>query len=299
MADIPEGSFTHTLEEIDAATTQVENAKGQSESLSAAITSAAETAATTATTAAIGTLDVSSVGGSGKYISAISETDGKISATATSLATSVTDGGSAAVTGGAVYTALAGKASIADILGQGTSLVSGTNLDTLYEPGSYYTESINVSESLVNNPFPANRIKLIVFYLDGSGTSNARCTQIIFPQASTVYFFMRHCINGIWDAWTKFEAFGGLGQSLSNSVDVKGLAIGRYYKVSDAQTLINIPSDFTGGSCYIDVYNTIASSNKVIRLYPGSNSTAGCYYETVFSGGSWSSWYKYAGTAVS
>lgn len=240
MADIPEGSFTHTLEEIDAAVTDVTNATGQAASLSEAITETAETAAS-------------------------------------------------------------GKASIADILGQGTSLVSGTNLDTLYEPGSYYTESKNVSESLVNNPFPANRIKLIVFYLDGSGTSNARCTQIIFPQASTVYFFMRHCISGSWDAWTKFEEekFGSLGQSLSNSTDVKGLAIGRYYKVSDAQTLINIPSDFTGGSCYIDVYNTIASSNKVIRLYPGSNSTAGCYYETVFSGSSWSSWYKYAGTAVS
>lgn len=44
MADIPEGSFTHTLEEIDAATTQVENAKGQSASLSAAITAAADAA---------------------------------------------------------------------------------------------------------------------------------------------------------------------------------------------------------------------------------------------------------------
>ena len=43
----------------------------------------------TAVNAAIGTLDVSSVGGSGKYISAISEADGKISATPTSFDTSL------------------------------------------------------------------------------------------------------------------------------------------------------------------------------------------------------------------
>lgn len=48
MADIPEGSFTHTLEEIDSATTQVENAKGDAESLTAAITAIAETEATEA-----------------------------------------------------------------------------------------------------------------------------------------------------------------------------------------------------------------------------------------------------------
>ena len=44
-------------------------------------------ATTTDITNAINALDVSSVGGSGKYISAISETDGKISATATDMPT--------------------------------------------------------------------------------------------------------------------------------------------------------------------------------------------------------------------
>jgi hypothetical protein len=58
--------------------------------------------------AAIDALDVSSVGGSNKYISAISETDGKISATASNLATTVTSGSADPVTAGAVYTALSG-----------------------------------------------------------------------------------------------------------------------------------------------------------------------------------------------
>lgn len=60
-------------------------------------------------TDAIGALDVSSVGGSGKYISAISETDGKISATAETMDTTPTSGSEKAVTSGAVYTALETK----------------------------------------------------------------------------------------------------------------------------------------------------------------------------------------------
>lgn len=60
-------------------------------------------------TTAIQALDVSSVGGDGKYISAISETDGKISATATSLATAPVSGSDVAITAGGVYTALAAK----------------------------------------------------------------------------------------------------------------------------------------------------------------------------------------------
>lgn len=57
----------------------------------------------------IAALDVASVGGSGKYISAISETDGKISATATALATSPAASSAVPITAGGVYTALSGK----------------------------------------------------------------------------------------------------------------------------------------------------------------------------------------------
>ena len=55
---------------------------------------------------AIDALDVASVGGSGKYISAIEETDGIVSATATNLSTSVASGDSAPVTSDAVFDAL-------------------------------------------------------------------------------------------------------------------------------------------------------------------------------------------------
>lgn len=67
-------------------------------------------AATVSTvTNAISGLDVSSVGGSGKYISAISEVDGKISATATTMDTTPTASSQKAVTSGGVKTALDGK----------------------------------------------------------------------------------------------------------------------------------------------------------------------------------------------
>ena len=60
----------------------------------------------TAITNAVNSLDVASVGGSGKYISAISETDGKINATASDLATEVTSGNSQPVTSGGVAEAI-------------------------------------------------------------------------------------------------------------------------------------------------------------------------------------------------
>ena len=59
-----------------------------------------------AVAAAIGGLDVSSVGGDGKYISAISETDGKISATATTMDTTPTAGSTNPVTSEGIRTAL-------------------------------------------------------------------------------------------------------------------------------------------------------------------------------------------------
>lgn len=56
---------------------------------------------------AINSLDVPGVGGSGKYISAISETDGKISATEGEITSSVSSGNSQPVTSGGVASALA------------------------------------------------------------------------------------------------------------------------------------------------------------------------------------------------
>jgi len=86
--------------------------------ISATAKDVAQTYSSTGTTAvcgkaiaaAIGTLDVASTGGDGKYISAISETDGKISATATTMDTAPTADSTKAVTSGGVNTAIANEA---------------------------------------------------------------------------------------------------------------------------------------------------------------------------------------------
>lgn len=57
---------------------------------------------------AINALDVASVGGNNKYIKAISETDGKISATEGTVDTTVTQNSSNLITSGAVYSAVQG-----------------------------------------------------------------------------------------------------------------------------------------------------------------------------------------------
>lgn len=63
---------------------------------------------------AINALDVASVGGAGKYISAISEADGKISATETTMDTAPTANSTNAVTSGAVKTAIDNEATARD-----------------------------------------------------------------------------------------------------------------------------------------------------------------------------------------
>lgn len=77
-------------------------------------------------TTAIQALDVSSAGGDGKYISAISETDGKISATATTMDTTPTASSTKAVTSGGIKTVIDKKVDIANasLEGQSTTILA-------------------------------------------------------------------------------------------------------------------------------------------------------------------------------
>lgn len=81
---------------------------------------------------AINALDVAQAGGAGKYIKAISETDGKISATEGTIDSSVTSGSTNPVTGGAVSTAITNAINALDVsdtavIGQFVIQVSETN----------------------------------------------------------------------------------------------------------------------------------------------------------------------------
>lgn len=106
MATVPSATFTHTAEEIDAAVTEVDGAIGSEASLAAAIeataSATAATAAQSAVSTAIGALDVESVGGAGKYIKSISETDGVITASAETMDAAPTAESDKAVKSGGV-----------------------------------------------------------------------------------------------------------------------------------------------------------------------------------------------------
>jgi hypothetical protein len=103
----------------------------------------------TAVAAALGSLDVASVGGTGKVISAISETDGKISATATTMDTTPTTNSQNPVTSGGVAASQAAQdAEIAVIVNAGAKNIQPVELEIIKQSttagswsGNVYTES--------------------------------------------------------------------------------------------------------------------------------------------------------------
>lgn len=111
IVSISRSGTTFTATRVDGSTTtftqQDNNTTYEFADTYNATTNKGATVATV--TNAIGALDVDAAGGDGKYIKLISETDGKISATAETMDTAPTSGSNKAVTSGAVYTALSGK----------------------------------------------------------------------------------------------------------------------------------------------------------------------------------------------
>ena len=100
-----DGKITPVEETLDTTVTQGSTVAPTSGAVYTAITNAS-IGASTALQTAIQALDVASVGGTNKYISAIEETDGKISATAGTIDTVVTASSNNLITSGAVNSAL-------------------------------------------------------------------------------------------------------------------------------------------------------------------------------------------------
>lgn len=86
---------------------------------------------------AIEALDVASVGGDGKYISAISETDGKISATSTTMDTTPTASSDKAVTSGGVKSALDLKADADSVIAIADSTVTRSHSSEWFKVAEY------------------------------------------------------------------------------------------------------------------------------------------------------------------
>jgi hypothetical protein len=102
-----------------------------------------------AITTAIESLDASSAGGTGYYISAISQTDGVISATASALTDTVASGNYKPITSNAVDSALTAFERYYFL---GEAITTATDLNDLTTPGIYRTESGSATGGLTHKP---------------------------------------------------------------------------------------------------------------------------------------------------
>lgn len=128
----------------------------------------------------ISSLVVPSVGGSGKYIESISETNGIISASAGDIATSVESGNSNPVTSGAVATALSGLIKFKEKVIDLTNITwsqAGTN-------GIYY---INIYP-IVNGDLPQNAQLLTVEFVTWDSRIPSNKTLTLWVRGSSVIY---------------------------------------------------------------------------------------------------------------
>lgn len=201
-------------------------------------------------------------------------------------------------------TEVATKATLVDVFGPGEALTSGTDLNDITDEGAYYTTSISITGSLVNSPFTANRIKLLVFRISTDSESSIRCTQILLPQSSTLGFFIRHCVNGTWAEWIQYSDIAitiyGLGTPmlLTETWDMFNLPVGKYYRQTQVSDVANIPTGMTS-AFYCVVENTISTNRRRITLYPCTAATVGEFYTCLETSSGFSDWYKFNGEVVS
>ena len=151
------GELDVTFSDIQSATPSQKGVVQLAGSIGATVSSENNKAATEkAVRDAINALDVSAVGGSGKYISAISEDNGKISATATTMDSAPVSGSSNAVTSGGIKTELDKKANTDDLAEMNFSGTAGasktiTNLANVDGVFTVTLGNIQIAESQVTN----------------------------------------------------------------------------------------------------------------------------------------------------
>ena len=151
---------------------------------------------------AINSLDVPSVGGSGKYISAISETDGKISATTGDITSSVSSGNSQPVTSGGVATAIS-QITETNIIYDGTI----TDCNNAWQKEK--TVTYWLANNIANNPNTNHTWYILSQCNPSVVSSNAYITQIATSSDSGNYneVYTRHAyLSGgarVWTPWRR------------------------------------------------------------------------------------------------
>lgn len=199
-------------------------------------------------------------------------------------------------------TEVATKVTLGDVFGPGEALTSGTDLNDITDEGTYYTTSISVTGSLVNSPFTANRIKLLVFRISTDSESSIRCTQILLPQSSSIGFFIRHCVNGTWANWIQYSdvvaAVSGLGTNITENADLNNYTDPGVYQcatTSISATLVNSPVSTT--NTFRMEVKTLNASNRLMQIiYPLSGSDI---FMRKYTSAGWQPWNKLTWEVVS
>lgn len=275
--------------------------------------------------ALIASLDATTVGGSGKYLTTIYETDGIIHASSATIQTSVNTSTNA-VSSNAVKTYVDNSAttlsnSIAPAvfgMGQNTYIrddVTGIDLDDYYTAGIYIKQySANV-DTFLHTPFKAPGdhygytvapFKLIVEYVNSP--NNIRQTLIPLYDSSGYFVRVRTSgVSGTWKSWIYYygnKAFYegyGISASSGNTFDLNDLTtLGRYnYGASAAPYIDSLPSDVPtnyGGQIIVEANQINTRYVQTIRV--NGKPQIGKYWQRYFTYEGWQAWYRFDGTQV-
>lgn len=197
---------------------------------------------------AINALDVAEAGGTGKYIKAISETDGKINATEGTIDSSVTNNSTNPVTSGAVYTAIMDYIKRLDLSGD-ININEGGSIDNLpYDAIRWYkVRGLNIGwrsqdGMIINIPW-----------------SNLYCFQIAVDD-ETNWMAIRSCRNGAWNDWEEI---------LTSSIGTKFPDYARGNLHTDSTVTSYTPTE----DCYVSYIWLSGSVNVTLNIDGVSVST--------------------------
>lgn len=132
-------------------------------------------------------LDVSEIGGSGKLIQSIKQTDGKISATSVDLTSTIASGNNQPATSGGVADALLGKVN--------TATYTDINLNTLINIGFY---KVAYSGNWQDYNFPVAHFGTVLV-----GTTSSGNLMQMFMSDDEQFVYVRNCTVNVWSSWKK------------------------------------------------------------------------------------------------
>ena len=219
-------------------------------------------------TNAINALDVSSVGGAGKYISAISETNGKISATATTMDTTPTVNSTNAVTSGGVKTAIDNEATARDTAI--TNAINALDVTDTAVSGKYVSAVsetdgiISVTRADLPNPNTTNCAKSLCGYVTCSTAGNVAAKTVDLPG-----FVLTECVRLV----VNFDEFNTATSDVTLNVNNTGAYAIEY----NGSPISSTNSSFQGYvNCYFNGYIWKLTSSSY-DAYTANNATCATY----------------------